>query len=52
MGIARMFQTLNDNPQISIRIFTNAAEAMSWLQGEPVARNANEARPAFDTKPE
>jgi hypothetical protein len=32
-GIARMFQTLNDNPQITIEIFDNDAEALAWLRG-------------------
>jgi hypothetical protein len=30
-GIARMFQSLNDNPQIKIQIFKNCAEAEDWL---------------------
>ena len=30
-GFARMFQTLNDNPQISIGIFPGEAEAMKWI---------------------
>ena len=32
MGIARMFQTLNDNPKIAISIFTEEAAAMKWLR--------------------
>jgi len=31
MGYARMFQSLNDHPQIVIRIFTEEAAAVSWL---------------------
>jgi hypothetical protein len=31
LGIARMFQTLNDNPQIEIRIFRSVAEAKEWF---------------------
>jgi hypothetical protein len=31
-GIARMFQTLNDNPQIVIEIFDNDKEALAWLR--------------------
>jgi hypothetical protein len=31
LGIARMFQTLNDNPQIEIRIFRSTAEAKEWF---------------------
>lgn len=30
-GVARMFQTLNDNPQIEIRIFKARADAEEWL---------------------
>jgi hypothetical protein len=33
LGIARMFQTLNDNPQIAVQIFTDPADAMAWLRG-------------------
>jgi hypothetical protein len=32
-GFARMFQTLNDNPRIQIRIFGTAEEAVEWLSG-------------------
>jgi hypothetical protein len=32
-GFARMFQTLNDNPRIQIRIFGTAEEAVEWLTG-------------------
>jgi len=31
-GIARMFQTLNDNPQIVIEIFDDEAAALAWLR--------------------
>jgi hypothetical protein len=30
-GFARMFQMLNDNPRIQIRIFGTVEEAMQWL---------------------
>ena len=30
-GFARMFETLNDHPQIVIAIFRDEAEAMRWL---------------------
>jgi len=30
-GFARMFQMLNDNPRIQIRIFGNLEEAHQWL---------------------
>ncbi len=31
VGYARMFQTLNDNPQIAIRIFPDEASASEWI---------------------
>jgi len=31
-GFARMFQTLNDHPQISIAIFPDTATALHWLE--------------------
>ena len=30
-GIARMFQTLNDHPQITVSIFGNVEDALKWL---------------------
>jgi len=30
-GLARTFQTLNDNPQITVRIFRDEAQARAWL---------------------
>jgi hypothetical protein len=30
-GFARMFETLNDHPQITIAIFSDEPEAMRWL---------------------
>ncbi len=33
-GLARMFQTLNDNPQIEIRILYNVTEAQKWFTDE------------------
>lgn len=32
LGMARMFQTLNDNPKITIEIFTDAAAALAWIR--------------------
>jgi stage II sporulation SpoAA-like protein len=32
-GMARMFQTLNDNPRITIQIFDDEAAALAWLRG-------------------
>jgi hypothetical protein len=31
MGYARMFQTLNDNPSITVRIFSDEPAAAQWL---------------------
>jgi hypothetical protein len=31
-GFARMFQMLNDNPRIQIRVFGNLQEAEQWLR--------------------
>jgi polysaccharide deacetylase 2 family uncharacterized protein YibQ len=31
-GFARMFQTLNDHPQISIAIFPDTPKALQWLE--------------------
>jgi hypothetical protein len=31
MGFARMFQTLNDNPQITIQIFPDRVSALQWI---------------------
>ncbi len=36
-GFARMFQTLNDHPQITIRVFRDRASALAWLQVAPAA---------------
>jgi len=32
MGFARMFKTLNNNPQMTIKIFPNAGTAWEWLR--------------------
>ncbi|HWI18961.1 MAG TPA: STAS/SEC14 domain-containing protein [Vicinamibacterales bacterium] len=31
MGFARMFQSLNHNPKITIQVFGDLAEAVAWL---------------------
>jgi hypothetical protein len=36
-GFARMFQTLNDNAQITIAIFGDDASALEWLSGPGLA---------------
>jgi hypothetical protein len=33
-GLARMFQALNDNPRISIKVFRDMAGARAWLRLE------------------
>ena len=35
LGFARMFQTLNDNPQIEVRIFPDQPAALAWLGEVP-----------------
>jgi hypothetical protein len=37
-GMARMFQTLNDNPKIRIKVFRDLRSATDWLDG----KSANE----------
>jgi len=32
MGFARMYQTVNDNPQLTIKIFKDKAKAIKWLK--------------------
>lgn len=34
MGFARMFQTLNDHPQITVRIFSDREAALLWLASD------------------
>lgn len=36
VGFARMYQTLNDNPQIEVRIFNNYQVARAWVEGKPL----------------
>lgn len=40
LRIARMFQTLNDNPQIEIRIQHCVAEAKDWLADKTGKQNS------------
>lgn len=37
LGFARMFQTLNDHPRITVRIFPDLDGALAWLAEEPPA---------------
>jgi hypothetical protein len=39
VGFARMFQTLNDHPKITIRIFNNREEAIAWVSS-PTSEDA------------
>jgi len=32
VGFARMFQTLNDHPLVTLRIFADVPSALAWLQ--------------------
>jgi hypothetical protein len=34
-GFARMFHTLNKNPNITIQIFSSESEGLAWLRAEP-----------------
>lgn len=34
-GMARMFESLNDNAQITVGIFDDRAEALAWLRSAP-----------------
>jgi hypothetical protein len=36
LGFARMFQTLSDNPQITIKVFLDEQKALEWLKTESV----------------
>jgi hypothetical protein len=37
VGFARMYQTLNTNPQVEIQIFATLAEAEAWLRADEAA---------------
>ncbi|HEU0076693.1 MAG TPA: hypothetical protein VFQ76_03530 [Longimicrobiaceae bacterium] len=34
LGFARMFQTLNDHPQVTLRIFPDLDAALAWAKGD------------------
>ena len=36
VGYARMFQTLNDNPAIEVRILGSMDEALAWLRADRI----------------
>lgn len=42
MGMARMYQTLMENPQITLEIFDNEAAALAWL-GRPASGHTQTA---------
>ncbi len=44
-GFARMFQMLNDNPRIQIRIFGTVEEAMEWLDSARSAPRGAQSPP-------
>jgi hypothetical protein len=35
IGLSRMFQILNEHPDIHVEIFQNREDAMTWLEGGP-----------------
>jgi hypothetical protein len=39
-GIARIYEALNENPQIELRILRNVAEATEWFDNQTNAPNA------------
>lgn len=47
VGLARMFQTLNDNPQIEIRVLRSVEEALNWFTGT----SGNSMPPEADPRP-
>jgi hypothetical protein len=40
LGFARMIQTLNDHPRITMRIFPDVDGALAWLAEEPAGLDA------------
>ena len=48
-GFARMFQTLNDHPQIQIAIFGEEAEALNWLRLPDLEAPKNPWQPRQDS---
>jgi hypothetical protein len=41
VGFARMYQTLNTNPQVEIQIFATLAEAEAWLTADEAAEGSD-----------
>jgi hypothetical protein len=39
LGFARMYQTFNNNPQVTIKIFKDEAKAIEWIQSEETRQN-------------
>ncbi|HET9235019.1 MAG TPA: hypothetical protein VFP10_12835 [Candidatus Eisenbacteria bacterium] len=48
-GFARMFQTLNDHPQMVIAIFGEEAEAVNWLRLPDLKAPENPWQPDWNT---
>lgn len=49
-GFARMFQTLNDNPQIEISIFGDIETARRWLDEKGPAMTGDQVRRLIESK--
>jgi hypothetical protein len=45
LGIARMFQTLNDHPLIELRVFSDREAAVAWLEELDSVPGPNGKRP-------
>jgi hypothetical protein len=41
MGYARMYQTVNDNPRLTIKIFKDEAEAIQWIKSDDTCLTSN-----------
>lgn len=48
IGMARMFQTLSEHPQIEVRIFDTREEALAWLGKRKDSTAASNANPTMD----
>jgi hypothetical protein len=47
-GMARMFQTLNDHPLVTVEIFRDAATALAWVEAPAAKRVTTPARDEGD----
>jgi hypothetical protein len=41
MGFARMYQTVNDNPQLTIKIFKDEAKAIEWVKSHDTGQTTH-----------